>query len=474
MSEDRQNVDTAAEPDEKGWEALRPAVKYPVAEGALDEAPAADSPQEDVQDTQPETQTGAFARIRAEAPGTAAEPDVATGAVPIAPARSKLGERGVGQRVRTYTSVSTGFIPLVREVHNAPKSPTLSALSRDARQKEQEEALAVAQSVEEAEATEAAKEKPRQKEYRTETTTSNKGVRVAADPDEVDIPKEYIDVPKPGKAEAVKVAPKAELIVLDKPPLLRLRSTIITLAVPILVIMIAVRAVASDAFLWLEYHRPGFPADAYGFDTAERMRLGSYGLNYVTNFAPRSYLESITTGTEHKSAFLPDEVGHMHDVKLVILYSTAAAVLMLILAFISSATLRERAPGVIRRSLFTGAWLTVGILGVLAAVGIFSWDWLFTTFHTTFFPQGNWQFHLNDTLIRLYPPQFWVDAAIAVAALSMLIVLLLMGYTWPTRYRKQVALRRSAERFAALQKADAQVQEAKQVSASQQASRSNG
>ena len=42
MSEDRQNVDTAAEPDEKGWEALRPAVKYPVAEGALDEAPAAD------------------------------------------------------------------------------------------------------------------------------------------------------------------------------------------------------------------------------------------------------------------------------------------------------------------------------------------------------------------------------------------------------------------------------------------------
>ena len=45
MSEDRQNVDTAAEPDEKGWEALRPAVKYPVAEGALDEAPAADSPQ---------------------------------------------------------------------------------------------------------------------------------------------------------------------------------------------------------------------------------------------------------------------------------------------------------------------------------------------------------------------------------------------------------------------------------------------
>lgn len=29
MSEDRQNVDTAAEPDEKGWEALRPAVNTP-------------------------------------------------------------------------------------------------------------------------------------------------------------------------------------------------------------------------------------------------------------------------------------------------------------------------------------------------------------------------------------------------------------------------------------------------------------
>ena len=72
----------------------------------------------------------------------------------------------------------------------------------------------------------------------------------------------------------------------NAPRLLKLRAALITAAVPLLSFMIAIRAVASAPFLWLEYRRPGFPEDSYGFDLAERMRLGSYGLDYVTNLAP--------------------------------------------------------------------------------------------------------------------------------------------------------------------------------------------
>ena len=86
------------------------------------------------------------------------------------------------------------------------------------------------------------------------------------------------------------------------------------------------------------------------------------------------------------------------------------------------------------------------MLVVLGIIGATSWEWLFTTFHTTFFPQGNWQFRMSDTLIRLYPPQFWIDAAIAVAVLVAAQITLLLVTTWPTKYRKLKAERRRQER----------------------------
>ncbi|MBF0807021.1 TIGR01906 family membrane protein [Rothia nasimurium] len=208
--------------------------------------------------------------------------------------------------------------------------------------------------------------------------------------------------------------------------------------------MLAVRAVASPAFLWLEYHRTGFPTDSYGFDTQERLRLGSYGLDYILNFAPHTYLADITTGS--KAAFLASEVEHMTDVKRVMLISMTFAILMLVLALLSARTLRLRTPGVLRSSLFTGAWLTLALLIGLGVAGAIGWETFFTAFHEVFFPQGNWQFRMSDTLIRLYPPQFWVDAAATASALTLLITVAVLAMTWPTRYRKQLALKRRAER----------------------------
>ena len=253
-----------------------------------------------------------------------------------------------------------------------------------------------------------------------------------------------------GSASAPEATPAAEraeareVAVDDKPRLLGLRRTIIALTVPVLTIMLAVRAVASPAFLWLEYHRPGFPSDSYGFDTQERLRLGSYGLDYILNFAPHTYLADITTGGN--AAFLASEVEHMTDVKRVILISITFALIMLVLALLSARTLRLRAPGVLRSSLFTGAWLTLALLVGLGVAGAIGWEAFFTTFHEVFFPQGNWQFRMSDTLIRLYPPQFWVDAAATAGALTLLITVAVLAMTWPTRYRKQLALKRRAER----------------------------
>ena len=420
------------------WGALRPAIRRTSAEELLH------ARRTETKTSEPAPHTGAFGRIAADVPTVAEEPDLPTGNVPVVPARSKLREQGVGTRVRTRTNVSTGFVPLVRDSKSTPKNPTLSDLNRETMQRAAEaEAAAVAEAENAAEAetvatAEAASASTAGRKYRTETTRTGH-TQAVADP----------NAPLSSLAASPEAAERAaarEDAVEDTPRFLKLRTTLIALTVPLTVLMIAIRTVASAPFLWLEYHRPGFPEDSYGYYLVERMRLGSYGVDYINNFAPREYLARVTTGADNTLAFTEAEVNHMHDVKWVLLIATVAVAALFLVTLFSSISLRERAPGTIRRSLFTGAWITLGLIAVLGVVGFFGWEWLFTTFHQVFFPQGNWEFSVRSSLIRLYPPQFWIDAAIAVAVLVAVQITLLLVTTWPTKYRKLKAERRRQER----------------------------
>ena len=420
------------------WGALRPAIRRNSAEELLKARRA------ETVTSEPAPRTGAFGRIAADVPTVAEEPDLPTGSVPVVPARSKLREQGVGTRVRTRTNVSTGFVPLVRDSQSTPKNPTLSDLNRETMQRAAEaEAAAAAEAENAAEAepvatAEAASASTAGRKYRTETTRTGH-THAVADP----------NAPLSSLAASPEAAERAaarEDAVEDTPRFLKLRATLIALTVPLTVLMIAIRAVASAPFLWLEYHRPGFPEDSYGYYLVERMRLGSYGVDYINNFAPREYLARVTTGADNTLAFTEAEVNHMHDVKWVLLITTVAVAALFLLTLFSSISLRERAPGTIRRILFSGAWITLGLIAVLGVVGVFGWEWLFTSFHQVFFPQGNWEFSVRSSLIRLYPPQFWIDAAIAVAVLVAVQITLLLVTTWPTKYRKLKAERRRQER----------------------------
>ena len=64
------------------------------------------------------------------------------------------------------------------------------------------------------------------------------------------------------------------------------------------------------------------------------------------------------------------------------------------------------------------------------------WEQFFTDFHRIFFANGTWTFTLQDTLIRLFPGQFWMDAGIVIGALVLLASLLTLILTWPTRRRR--------------------------------------
>lgn len=231
----------------------------------------------------------------------------------------------------------------------------------------------------------------------------------------------------------------------DRPRALGLRRAVIAIAVPLTTLMLAMRLIATPAFLWLEYHRPGFPEDAYGFTTEDRMTYGSYGLNYILNFAPSRFLGDVVT-QRGQNVFLPAEVSHMTDVKHVMLWALLGVTALAVIALLCMTGLRRKAPGAIRKSLFLGAWITLILLVVLGILAALGWESFFTTFHEIFFSGGNWTFRESDSLIRLYPERFWVDSAVVIALVSVLVSAVILAATWPTKARRQRTLQRVHER----------------------------
>lgn len=201
---------------------------------------------------------------------------------------------------------------------------------------------------------------------------------------------------------------------------------------PVIVVAGAVRAVTSPLFLWIEYQRPGFPADSFGFSAEERLIYGSYTLDYVLNLAPAGYLGRLVNA-EGGRLFLESEVGHMTDVKGVLSVSFLVAFAMLLVAVASCVYLARRYHGAVQRSLFSGAVLTLALVVVLTVTAVLAWEAFFAQVHALFFAAGTWTFRVDDTLIRLFPGQFWTDAAVTIAVLVLLVTTLIIAFCWPVR-----------------------------------------
>ncbi|VXB99803.1 conserved membrane hypothetical protein [Arthrobacter sp. 9V] len=224
----------------------------------------------------------------------------------------------------------------------------------------------------------------------------------------------------------------------------RIFQVLLAVFYPVILLVLAVRAVTSPLFLWVEYNRPGFPGDGYGFSTDDRMTYGSYAVDYLSNWAGPRYLGGLVNQDGEK-LFTDSEVSHMADVKLVILSAFGAGLLLIILSIIAILYLRKRSNGGIRRGLFAGSIVTLVIIIGLTVLAALSWQQFFTEFHRIFFANGTWTFSLEDTLIRLFPGQFWIDAGIVIGALVFLAATLTFILTWPTKRRRGVASRQEEE-----------------------------
>jgi integral membrane protein (TIGR01906 family) len=195
---------------------------------------------------------------------------------------------------------------------------------------------------------------------------------------------------------------------------------VITLLVPFILVITAVRILMTPLFLQIEYRMPGFPTDSYGFTQADRLQWAPFAVDYLVNSAGISYIGDLRFA-DGTPLYNDLELSHMLDVKnlvqvLLKLWLAGLAVLLILGLW----AWRSRWLAGYRRALSRGGWITVGLVVAILAAVVVSFNALFIGFHELFFTQGNWQFYYSDTLIRLFPIRFWQDCFIAVGGLSLL------------------------------------------------------
>ena len=219
-----------------------------------------------------------------------------------------------------------------------------------------------------------------------------------------------------------------------------------TLAVPFLLVVAGVRLLLSYEFLRIEYIRPGFPSDDYGFTTADRLEYGMHAIGFLFSAGgaeglarirlPEDKCWQLADGAPDCALFSARELVHLEDVKgildssfslaIICLFSGTVCLLAAVNGRLSVICRSEILRGILTGSR-CGAYLTLAINLALTVLAAATWNRAFDAFHELFFAAGTWRFPFSDSLIRLYPEQLFVDAAFAIAVFSAASALLILG-----------------------------------------------
>ncbi|MCY3946738.1 MAG: TIGR01906 family membrane protein [Anaerolineaceae bacterium] len=208
-----------------------------------------------------------------------------------------------------------------------------------------------------------------------------------------------------------------------------LANLLVTLMTPALLVLGNILLVMTPFWLSAAYTRPGFPRDSYGLSTSDRIELAALVTNWLGNDQELNALADLITPDGQK-AFNARELRHLLDVKLLTGHFYRLAFTALTLLGVGSAICHRR--GVLRQALQRAAHLTLALLLAILVFSAASWDQAFTEFHRLFFASGTWYFAYSDTLIRLFPERFWIDALLFLAGLTALQALALIWLTSPT------------------------------------------
>jgi len=211
----------------------------------------------------------------------------------------------------------------------------------------------------------------------------------------------------------------------------------VVISIPLMLTLITLRLLISwSAPSYPEFEYSRIRADRYGFSSEDRLRYAEATLGYLRRSEPADeviyLLEELRMPNSEVSLYNQSEIHHMLDVKKL---ADTFMILMWISLFIVAGGLlyllvrpESRFEGY--KALFHGGVLTVGILLIMLVLILLSWSLVFTQFHELLFPPDTWTFNYSDSLIRLFPEQFWFDFGLIWAGLIFLegLIVTLAGY----------------------------------------------
>jgi integral membrane protein (TIGR01906 family) len=193
---------------------------------------------------------------------------------------------------------------------------------------------------------------------------------------------------------------------------------------PLLVFLGWVRIMLLPVFVEMEYRRPGFPPDPYGFTTQERISWANISSQYLVSNAGRDFFAQYRLA-DGSPLYNEREVQHMVDVQVIVQKAMLILAVLGILYLAGCAYLFWKDRLLLRKTLAAAGIGTFGLLILILVAVALAWNWAFVAFHHVFFTGETWLFPYSDTLIRLFPETFWQDG-FAVAVIGMLVTCLLV------------------------------------------------
>jgi integral membrane protein (TIGR01906 family) len=198
-------------------------------------------------------------------------------------------------------------------------------------------------------------------------------------------------------------------------------TVLVAALVPVLLVTTSLRIVVNDWIVRFEYGLGGVPADRFGLESGERERLALLGLESISPGTRGVELLENARLPDGEPAFAPRELTHMQDVRdLVVTMLTAQLIAAAALAATGLGLAWPRTTrAVVPRGLRWGVLGTVALAAACGVAMLVAWDWFFESFHRLFFEGDTWRFPSSDTLIRLYPNEFWVGVGSWLAGLTV-------------------------------------------------------
>lgn len=229
-------------------------------------------------------------------------------------------------------------------------------------------------------------------------------------------------------------------------PLITILRWLVILAMPFVLGFGMVRAIIAWDYPSFEYAR--IAPDAYGWTDEQRLELAHGTLDYMRRTEPAEevifMLEDLRLPGTNDPLYNEAEIGHMIDVKNVTDAMTNILIVggIIVAGGLAFLFLRPETRTLGWKTLMQSGLFTVIALAAIALFILLAWPIFFEQFHELLFPPGTWTFFYTDSLIRLFPEQFWFDVGVIISVGTLLLggLVALVGYLgWRSSQRRESA-----------------------------------